>query len=523
MKNYGSDLVDSEIYSVLLNQIDAAACPLVTGSDRNARAEQVIVNARRVSAEIITQAADITKGNTKLNLALLAQVFNSNPGLSIEEEDLSRLSIDMADLNLDDAGDTREERTFRMWINSLDIEGLYVNELFTGLQSGKELLKIMDKIQPGLVRWKEVSAKTTRFATIGNCNLAVEAGRKLGLVLVNIGGTDICDKNKKLILAVTWQLMRRYTCDMLAALSGTGELVDEAQVVAWANSKVAKSGKTGRMRSMKDQDLKSGRFLLELCAAVSPCVDWDLLTPGTTSEEQMNNARYAISVARKIGACVFLTPEDIVEVKGKMLFTFVASLWAADLAGPAVAATSSPAKDLPSRVPQEGAAEEPPKPKAAPQPAAGAAQPPKPAKLPPPVPPRRPSAGPELPPRRPSAGPAAGPGAVATARPPPPKPPVKPTPPMPPKINPVAPAPAPKPVQRPPAPAPAPKPAPGPPPSQKPLSSGAEHVYTSESVQKPGLAKFSSINGSGEKGGLYGSASNHASDEVDVEEDEWDD
>ena len=48
-------------------------------------------------------------------------------------------------------------------------------------------------------------------------------------------------------------------------------------------------------------------------------------------------------------------------------------------------------------------------------------------------------------------------------------------------------------------------------------------MYTSESVQKPGLAKFSSINGSGEKGGLYGSASNHASDEVDVEEDEWDD
>lgn len=30
-----------------------------------------------------------------------------------------------------------------------------------------------------------------------------------------------------------------------------------------------------------------------------------------------------LSIARKIGACVFLTPEDIVEVKPKMLFGFI--------------------------------------------------------------------------------------------------------------------------------------------------------------------------------------------------------
>lgn len=43
----------------------------------------------------------------------------------------------------------------------------------------------------------------------------------------------------------------------------------------------------------------------------------------------MLNAKYAISCSRKIGACVFLTPEDIVEVKSKMIMTFVAELWAA--------------------------------------------------------------------------------------------------------------------------------------------------------------------------------------------------
>jgi hypothetical protein len=38
-----------------------------------------------------------------------------------------------------------------------------------------------------------------------------------------------------------------------------------------------------------------------------------------------------LSCARKIGAAVFLTPEDIVEVKSKMLLNFVASIWMADI------------------------------------------------------------------------------------------------------------------------------------------------------------------------------------------------
>jgi hypothetical protein len=41
----------------------------------------------------------------------------------------------------------------------------------------------------------------------------------LSLVLVNVGGLDIVDKNKKLILAIVWQLMRRYILDMLKKLS----------------------------------------------------------------------------------------------------------------------------------------------------------------------------------------------------------------------------------------------------------------------------------------------------------------
>jgi hypothetical protein len=43
---------------------------------------------------------------------------------------------------LDDAGDTREERQFRMWINSLGIDGVYINNLFSDLSDGVALLKV---------------------------------------------------------------------------------------------------------------------------------------------------------------------------------------------------------------------------------------------------------------------------------------------------------------------------------------------------------------------------------------------
>ncbi len=87
-----------------------------------------------------------------------------------------------------------------------------------------------------------------------------------------------------------------------------------------------------KMLNFKDKTLASGVFFLELVAAVEPrAINWDMVTTGETEEDKVLNARYAISSARKVGATVFLTHEDVLEVKSKMLLTFVASLWLADI------------------------------------------------------------------------------------------------------------------------------------------------------------------------------------------------
>ena len=192
----------------------------------------------------------------------------------------------------------------------------------------------MDKVQPGIVAWKSVNINPkNKFKRVENCNYVVTLAKQMKFSMVNIGGVDISDKNKKLILGIIWQLMRKHTIKIFTSLSGTGKEVTDSEIVKWANDKVAKSGKSTKLRNFNDSSLSSGLFLLDLCAAIEVrAVDPTVATAGVTEQDKLNNAKYSISVARKIGACVFLTPEDITEVKSKMIMTFVASLWSTSLA-----------------------------------------------------------------------------------------------------------------------------------------------------------------------------------------------
>ena len=48
-------------------------------------------------------------------------------------------------------------------------------------------------------------------------------------------------------------------------------------------------------------------------------------------QDNLSNAKYAISMGRKIGARLYALPEDIVEVKPKMIMTIFACLMGLDI------------------------------------------------------------------------------------------------------------------------------------------------------------------------------------------------
>jgi len=225
---------------------------------------------------------------------------------------------------------TREARAFCLWINSLGIEP-FVNNLFEDLRDGLVILRVMDKVSPGIVDWSKVNQKhpLNKFKKVENCNYAVVLGKQLKFSLVGIGGSDIHDGNKTLTLALVWQLMRFHVISILKKLSSGGKDITDQDIVDWANGTIRGAGKSNTIESFKDPSLRTSLFFLDLLASIRPkLINYDLVTSGGSDEEATQNAKYAISIARKIGCTIFLLPEDIVEVKNKMIMTFVGTVMA---------------------------------------------------------------------------------------------------------------------------------------------------------------------------------------------------
>lgn len=195
-------LKDSEAYTILLNQL-SKKCDLkaLQESDRMRRAEMVLDNAAKIDCRKFVRPRDIVNGNPKLNLAFVANLFNTCPGLEPVEE-----VVEIEE-------ETREEKgmlplccflirlAFRNWMNSLGVDP-YVNNLYEDLRDGLILLQILDKIEPGCVDWSKVNTKKplNKFKQCENCNYAVVIGKSLKFSLVGIAGSDINAGNKKLTL-----------------------------------------------------------------------------------------------------------------------------------------------------------------------------------------------------------------------------------------------------------------------------------------------------------------------------------
>ena len=269
---------------------------------------------------------DVATGNYKLNLAFVANLFNKHPNLpgpgadEIVEEVIQ---------------ETREEKTYRNWMNSMGVDP-YVNWLYNDLQNGVVIFQLYDIIRPGMINWKRVVKTFHKLRgmmdQIQNCNYAVELGRQLRFSLVGIQGKDIYDGNQTLTLALVWQLMRAYTLTILAQCTQSGDsLPADKDIVAWVNHKLQSSGKSSSIRSFQDPSISNAAVVLDLIDSIKPkVIDHALIKSGNSFEDKLANAKYAITCGRKIGAKIYALPEDIVEVKPKMVLTVFACLMARD-------------------------------------------------------------------------------------------------------------------------------------------------------------------------------------------------
>eukprot|EP01112_Ceratiomyxa_fruticulosa_P020761 TRINITY_DN7167_c0_g1_i1.p1 TRINITY_DN7167_c0_g1~~TRINITY_DN7167_c0_g1_i1.p1 ORF type:complete len:614 (+),score=141.52 TRINITY_DN7167_c0_g1_i1:270-2111(+) len=328
VKNFSNDIKDSEAYTILLKQIAPKSANVDTRAlsegNHEKRAAMVLDNADKIGCKKFVRPRDIVNGNQKLNLAFVANLFNTHPALEPLEEK-PELIVE----------ETREEKTFRNWMNSLGVEP-FVNHLYEDLRDGLVFIQLFEKVQPGIVDQKRVNyppwkAMGAEMKKLENDNYAVELGKKMKFSLVGIDGKNIYDRNKMLVLSIVWQLMRAYVLGILQALSSDGKPISYAVFCLKKKTKLQGSGKP-TISGFKDSSLVNAHPIIHLVEAIHPgTVDFSLVKPGGIHADNLLNAKYAVSSARKIGAVVFALPEDIVELKPKMLLTIFAALMASDL------------------------------------------------------------------------------------------------------------------------------------------------------------------------------------------------
>lgn len=138
----------------------------------------------------------IVSCNTKVNTLFCSYIFNTRHGLPPLDEECN---FDPAGLMDDDPEGSLEERQFKIWINSLGIEGVETTDLYEDCKDGLLLCKVCDKVQPGSINWKMVKeqfkAKTQIYDWQTNNGEFVRAAKDkkagLGLPMIGIGGDGL--------------------------------------------------------------------------------------------------------------------------------------------------------------------------------------------------------------------------------------------------------------------------------------------------------------------------------------------
>ncbi|TRY88676.1 hypothetical protein DNTS_020809 [Danionella cerebrum] len=224
------------------------------------------------------------------------------------------------------------------------------------------ILQLYERVQVP-VDWTRVNKPPypvlgSNMKKLENCNYAVTLGKKEAkFSLVGIGGENINEGSPMHTLALVWQLMRRYTLKVLSDI-GEGEVVTDQIIISWVNDTLKQGQKDSNITSFKDKSISTSLPVIDLIDTIVPkVIKYEMVkSEATTPEDKLNNAkqvlphklqrytsdsqspvvtfslslfpthRYAISVARKIGVKVYALPEDLVEVKPKMVMTVFACL-----------------------------------------------------------------------------------------------------------------------------------------------------------------------------------------------------
>ena len=196
LRDFGAALADGVALCSLMRSVSSAALasgvpPRGATAAAPAALQAVIKAAGAMGVPRWFSAEGLASGNIRLQLAFVASVFRTAPSMPdpaaaaapaaapaaagggktpakpVTHVSALRTALHARLATEDREGDrqslTREARTVAQWVNTLDIEGVALHGQSIGqeLRDGVGLLKVLDVVEPGLVKWGRVNGRPT--------------------------------------------------------------------------------------------------------------------------------------------------------------------------------------------------------------------------------------------------------------------------------------------------------------------------------------------------------------------------
>ncbi|KAJ3150325.1 hypothetical protein HDU89_003103 [Geranomyces variabilis] len=250
-----------------------------------------------------------------------------------------------------------EVEIFTSWINescadSPEVAGRLPldpksRQLFSACKDSWLLVALIDNARPGLVEKSKMhmhgSIKSLNaFELAENANVVIDAARKLGIVVVNIGAEDITGGNQHLILGIIWQIVRGVLSKNLYVvmnprilrLQKAGEsfenllrVTPEDTLLRWVNQTLSsrRSELKGQYRLVRNfgKDLQDGIVLIYMMQILYPEAGFEGLQLETDVRVRVTKL---VELILTIGL-KYITVDSIVSGNPRTNFAFLAQLF----------------------------------------------------------------------------------------------------------------------------------------------------------------------------------------------------
>ena len=283
--------------------------------------KQVVEAAEKLGVPSIFEAHTmLTTEDTRVSLLFLSTLFDVRSRLPLDER--------AARLEKKALLQWREEQTFKIWLNLSPNVDIHVTSLKKDCRNGVVLLQVLsyismrqvavslDKINTNPADIQEEKQNVDYFLSLIN-NLGIDRG--------DVTSEDILKGRRHKLLFIIWQLMEYDVTQNRLKVSNTKDA--HSIVKNWANKKLKAAASKLSIKKFDEKDLSSGECFFQLLSLIDPT----LRGLREQTPKSILNFKYIVSGSRRLGIDCCVKWDDLINVRGRMIFLFLAHLMLYDL------------------------------------------------------------------------------------------------------------------------------------------------------------------------------------------------